>query len=532
MSGSNYNLDFCPACRSSGLLPSRSGTPLRLFPFTCVVYPVLCVYCPALTLLQFIIGGAGMLNVAFSATHLIFFSVSGAAWYVFRLSRGPTVIWSQNANPEPYSSIKQNQTTKLMNVNPKLDGGSWSRGCLMHRRFGSTWSFLLAITFFSTLKHLMASSPPLDRISGPPSLPSLVFGGAAFSHFYNDEDYNTGDGPVATVRAAMRAGITAFDTSVYYGDSEIVLGNAFQQLKEEYPRETYTLVRCLVFLQPMHRLTDSQLTKCGRYSTHFDYSPQNIRRSVLQSLSRFHTEYLDVVYLHDIEFVATVCSPRKDGVHTGALSDEQKAYGLIPEEAATIQGEGDQAVVDAWSELVKLKTEGKIRHIGITGYPLPTLLRVSLLLDPSPDVIMSYSHLNLQNRSLLSFLPAFRDTAKIPTILSASPLNMGLLTPSIPTWHPAPEELRATMEAFQKEWNGNLPELALMFGMETCSKNGLPLVVGLSNVKEVETIMAVWARFMEQGGKMTAGERQADAIFKKVLDEGGWIDWSWASGSS
>ena len=66
------------------------------------------------------------------------------------------------------------------------------------------------------------------------------------------------------------------------------------------------------------------MTKCGRYGeSDFDYSPATIRRSVQRSLERLHTSYLDVVYLHDTEFVATWVGPRKEGDHSGALGAGQ-----------------------------------------------------------------------------------------------------------------------------------------------------------------------------------------------------------------
>ena len=39
-----------------------------------------------------------------------------------------------------------------------------------------------------------------------------------------------------------RYGIRAFDTSAYYGPSEIVLGGVLKALRDEFPRESYKLV--------------------------------------------------------------------------------------------------------------------------------------------------------------------------------------------------------------------------------------------------------------------------------------------------
>jgi D-arabinose 1-dehydrogenase len=38
-------------------------------------------------------------------------------------------------------------------------------------------------------------------------------------------------------------GINAFDTSAFYGPSEIILGTVLKTLESEYPRESYQLVR-------------------------------------------------------------------------------------------------------------------------------------------------------------------------------------------------------------------------------------------------------------------------------------------------
>lgn len=110
------------------------------------------------------------------------------------------------------------------------------------------------------------------------------------------------------------------------------------------------------------------MTKCGRFGLNdFDYSPSRIRQCVLESLERLQTTYLDTVYLHDIEFVATAVAPKTTGNHTTALGAEAAAYGLGEGDAAKVWGEGDQKILDAFNELHKLKQEGIVKSIGITG---------------------------------------------------------------------------------------------------------------------------------------------------------------------
>ena len=111
-----------------------------------------------------------------------------------------------------------------------------------------------------------------------------------------------------------------------------------------------------------------QMTKCGRYGLDsFDYSPATIRESVKGSLERLKTDYLDTVYLHDVEFVCTPFAPRLRGNHIGAIKEEAASYGLAEGDKALVRGEGDQKVLDALTELRNLQREGLIRNVGISG---------------------------------------------------------------------------------------------------------------------------------------------------------------------
>jgi D-arabinose 1-dehydrogenase len=146
-------------------------------------------------------------------------------------------------------------------------------------------------------------------------LPALVFGAASFSNQYNSEALLASDVPFRTVRLALRYapsrslyrlyphtlhryGITAFDTSAFYGVSEIVLGTVLKALEPEFPRESYKLVSCRARTRMIRQLTSYKMTKCGRYGqtkVDFDYSPTAVRASVQRSLRRLNTSYLDAV---------------------------------------------------------------------------------------------------------------------------------------------------------------------------------------------------------------------------------------------
>lgn len=134
------------------------------------------------------------------------------------------------------------------------------------------------------------------------------------------------------------------------------------------------------------------MTKCGRYGVKkeaFDYRPATIRRSVERSLRRLHTNYLDAVFLHDVEFIATPVFPRPNGDSLAALGVEANQYGLEKGQEGKIWGDGDQQILDAYSELCKLKEEGVVKNIGITGMSLP---RTTLARDyPPVCLLISYA---------------------------------------------------------------------------------------------------------------------------------------------
>ncbi|KAJ2101080.1 hypothetical protein IW146_009411 [Coemansia sp. RSA 922] len=198
------------------------------------------------------------------------------------------------------------------------------------------------------------------------------------------------------VRAALSNGVSLVDTSPYYGDSELKLGSALLELKDEFPRSSYHIC-----------------TKVGRYGYHisdFDYSAKRISESVQESMRRLHTDYLDIVLCHDVEFVDIA-----------------------------------QIVDVALPKLLELKQQGLVRKVGISGYPLDVLLRICQIQQErgTPlDVCLSYCNLNLHCQALAAFVPKLR-AAGVETVIAASPLSMGLLSDGeTPEWHPAKPELK------------------------------------------------------------------------------------------
>ncbi|PRP74683.1 hypothetical protein PROFUN_03605 [Planoprotostelium fungivorum] len=357
-------------------------------------------------------------------------------------------------------------------------------------------------------------------------LPPISFGAATFGNAYSQDDHLHSQTPLKAVRLALRYGLAYFDTSPYYGHSEEVLGGVLDSLRDEFPRDSYMIV-----------------TKTGRYGLKkqdFDYSPQRVKESVKESLRRLKTDYLDLVYLHDVEYVADLdADDLKEGVRDPSdlkfLADEMSL--------ARSRGPGDEKIIQAAATLFQLKDEGIIRNVGISGYPLPTLLRLSILirhrLQRPLDAIMSFSHSNLQNYSLANYTPHFHDSAGVKNILTASPLNMGLLTErGPPSWHPSPTGLRDTAHRAAdmcRDRGTTLMKVAEGFSMRwdefvgrTTGKSGGPpstVVVGLSNPREVHEAVDVYVSLKKKEEREKHDEDMK--LVMKVFQDDGWANWNW-----
>lgn len=191
---------------------------------------------------------------------------------------------------------------------------------------------------------------------------------------------------IRTVHTAIDMGINLIDVSPFYGltKAETVLGKAIAQLN----RDRFILT-----------------TKAGRYgSEDFDFSKQRILESVDESLQRLQTDYIDILYLHDIEFAPF-----------------------------------NEILEGAFPALDELKQSGKIRYFGVSGLPVSVFEKA--LAHKELDSVLSYCHYALNDTSLLDIVPLLEQHGV--GLVNASPLSMGLLsTRPAAEWHPASGEIQ------------------------------------------------------------------------------------------
>lgn len=323
---------------------------------------------------------------------------------------------------------------------------------------------------------------PQPEILSLTSLPAITFGAGTFSGQYN------GNGHVdvaGLVHEAYNLGIRSFDTSPYYGDSEKLLGSGFNSL----------------FASGIKREELFIMTKCGRYGVwEFDYSPNTIRRSVRRSCARLGVDYLDVVYLHDVEFVGA-----------------EKVFGAV-------------------EALYQLRKEGVVRHVGISGYPLQVLDFLIAKIGESQgplDIVLSYSHYNIQNTTLAPFVPQFKGSG-VQTVLSASPLSMGLLKDSgPPDWHPASAKLKNkiadAVDFLQDKERYSMANIAVGFALRNAPKDGLgSTVIGFCSIDELhEAVELYWEVMSADSIELENERKQVESKIIKVI--GSSINETWAS---
>ena len=267
-------------------------------------------------------------------------------------------------------------------------------------------------------------------------LPILSFGassiGAEFRSVQLDEIFES-------VRVALELGLNFIDTSPFYGRgmSEVLLGIALREI----PRDQFILC-----------------SKLGRYDVgHFDFSAKRVAESVDVSLHRLGTDHLDIILCHDIEFVS---------LH--------------------------QIIDETLPALRSIQQSGKVRFVGISGYPMKIFDVLSSRAEL--DCILSYNQYTLQNTRLADELVPTLKSKNIG-IMNAGPFAARLLTNAIlPVWFRDSKEVQAAArnaaEHCQKR-GVDIAQLALQF---SCANPDMTTTIaGSANPNNIRK----WVQWLE-----------------------------------
>ena len=267
------------------------------------------------------------------------------------------------------------------------------------------------------------------------TLPALSFGASSLGQEFRSVDLQEA---LTSVRVALELGMNFIDTSPFYGRgmSEVLLGVALRGI----PRDSYLLG-----------------SKLGRYDgAHFDFSAKRVVESVDVSLHRMGVDHLDIMLCHDIEFVNMT-----------------------------------QIVEETLPALRKIQQQGKVRFVGISGYPMKIFKYV---LDRAPlDVVLSYNHYTLQNTMLADLVPYLK--SKNVGIMNAAPFSARLLTNApLPAWHKATAEVRSLCRHAAEHCTKHgvdIAQVALQFSLS--NPDLATCIVGSANPSNVRQ-WAEWAK--------------------------------------
>lgn len=241
------------------------------------------------------------------------------------------------------------------------------------------------------------------------------------------------------VNVALDRGMNYIDTAAYYGRgmSEIMLGRVLPQLD----RDSFILS-----------------TKLGRYAPqHFDFSAKRVAESIDISLERMQVDHIDMVFCHDIEFVDL-----------------------------------NQVIDETIPALQKQVEKGKVRFIGVSGYPMKIFHE--MLRRAELDVVLTYNHYTLQNDMALDLAEPCQDAGV--GLINAAPFSARLLTDApLPVWHQATDQVRQVAKAAAdhcRTRGTDIAKLALQYA--AANESFASCVVGSANPDRVSG----WCDWLDQ----------------------------------
>lgn len=281
------------------------------------------------------------------------------------------------------------------------------------------------------------------------NIPKLSFGCASFGNKNAYGKINQSQANLLVYDAIYKYNIRYFDTSQYYGNSEIILGNALDGIN----RDEYFIG-----------------TKVGRLDEITSFSAKFIKDSVLRSLTNLQLSYIDLVQLHDVEF-----------------------------------GDINQIINEGLPQLQTLKEEGIIKNIGITGLHLDILDDIIEKYDGKIDAVLTYCNYGLNydiegnnklSKNINKYITKWKQKGIF--IIQGGFTSMGLFTnKKLPNWHPCDSKTRKTCNKVKKiceKYNKSITKVAFqyLFNMDDIST----LLVGPNNIVELDNY-SCWVQSAE-----------------------------------
>jgi D-threo-aldose 1-dehydrogenase len=251
----------------------------------------------------------------------------------------------------------------------------------------------------------------------------------------------------ATVRAALDAGVSYFDTAPHYGNgrAEHLMGDALRYRTEGKVLSTKVGRLLRPVRSEAERTASNPWTESFPFEIAYDYSYGAIRRSFEDSLQRLGLSNIDILLVHDI------------GTQTHGVEGNKKHWNDLAE--------------GGYRALKELKSEGLVSAIGLGVNEWPVLMNALELGDW--DVFLLANRYNLIEQTPLE--PFFSTCLSRGTsVIAAGPFAAGVLA-GIDVWGPptgvyqkTPPEIVEKVKALTRvaeAHNIPLPAAALRFAL-------------------------------------------------------------------
>ena len=304
------------------------------------------------------------------------------------------------------------------------------------------------------------------RILGKTGLNVSALGlGSAFMAGQGQEGVNR------CVDYAVDRGVNYFDTSANYGDGrdETMLGAALKG-----KRDTIILATKVGFINRQ------------RYSLKAHRSAAQLMEQFEDSLQRLQTDYVDIIQIHEADFLKWWADDIPDG-------ENERSWSALIEDDRNYNFSNAPAV----EFLADAKRSGKARFIGLTAKNARLLGRILKVVEV--DSVMTAHQFNPVFRNAVEFLFPTAQDLRVGVVIGA-PLMKGWLAVPQDAWQESPpdwmdETFKASYFSFLDiHADAGMPMAELCIRWMLSEQRQQSIVVGFSNLREVELNMSAALR--------------------------------------